>query len=503
MANTRYKTTFILLISLVLSVTLLCCHRAPTTSTQLSHKLNTHTTLPNTTTSTSSKTSTTPRLKVPNKPSITPLSKRFAAKQTFAFILPQIKPVKGVGGVRAKQCAACHTDIYKEWSQSTHASALADIQYQTELAKPSSPTWLCLNCHAPVQNQRAYIVTGLYDNNVLKPVLTPNPGFDKELQKEAITCATCHIRRDKKGESVIIGAIGSKYAPHPIKKDKASLRNVCLRCHNPQGKRLTRHLVCWFHTKKEHSQSKYDGKKDCVDCHMPTKQRRLVPSMTHLPKRLSHRHHWVGGGIPKWYKGYKTLLQRGYKPSLKVHTTLPKTLTPGSEATFSIRLHNASAGHWLPTADPERFLLIDVSLYTAKQKRLLRKTYRIGQTWKWEPQAKKIADNRLKADETRTWTTTLTLPKQLKGHIVRVKAYHVRLSTKTSRYMKKHATPSDKWLKKASYYVKHIGKYYPHATLIHQEDIELETQQRTRLNLHELIKASQQEQHKPLHLRDY
>ena len=69
--------------------------------------------------------------------------------------------------------------------------------------------------------------------------------------------------------------------------------------------------------------------------------------------------------------------------------------------------------------------------------------------------------------------------------------------------MEKHATPSDKWLKKASYYVKHIGKYYPHATLIHQEDIGLETQQRTKLNLHELIKASQQEQHKPLHLRDY
>ncbi len=177
---------------------------------------------------------------------VTPIASRFTKQQGFAFVLPQLAPVAGVGGVRASQCGACHRAIYREWQASTHAAALSDLQYQAELFKKGSPRWLCLNCHIPVQNQRRYLVQGLTGGDVLRPAQVLNPGFDPAMQKEAITCATCHVRPDAKGASVVIGTRGNPDAPHPVRADPKALRNICLRCHDPRGERITPTLMCWF-----------------------------------------------------------------------------------------------------------------------------------------------------------------------------------------------------------------------------------------------------------------
>lgn len=435
----------------------------------------------------------------------TPLTQRFhPKKQPFAYVFPQLKPVKGVGIPRAKTCGTCHTAIYKEWKQTTHATALRDIQFQAELSKASSPKWLCLNCHIPVQNQRRYFVRGLLNNNVLKPVLVPNPGFDPVMQKESITCATCHVRQNKKGESVIIGVMGSKHAPHPIRKDRKMLRNVCLRCHNPQGKRLTRHLMCWFKTKDEHGKSKLAGKKDCVSCHMPSVKRRLVPSWKHLPKRKSHHHHWVGGGVPKWFRIYKTLLKRQYKPGLKAKVLRLVPSWRQRKVQFKTLLHNAQAGHWLPTADPERFLLVVAVLQDKSGKELSRTKYRIGQTWKWEPKAMKVGDNRLRNHEKRIWKSTLRWkPGQTPAKVL-LTVYHVRLSTHTARYMKKHTRMlKTSYMPNAQNYIRNIGRTYPLASFVHREQWSLKKGRLKVWTLPELIQLSVQEQHKPLKSRDY
>ncbi len=55
---------------------------------------------------------------------VVPLKSRFTKEQVYAFVLPQLAPVEGVGGVRASQCGGCHKAIYKEWRASSHASRM-------------------------------------------------------------------------------------------------------------------------------------------------------------------------------------------------------------------------------------------------------------------------------------------------------------------------------------------------------------------------------------------
>lgn len=434
-------------------------------------------------------------------PSWVPLTKKFEPIQTFAFILPQLPAVAAVGKPRAENCKVCHSTIYKDWSRSTHAAALRDLQYQAELSKSSSPRWLCLNCHIPVQNQRKSIIRYLKKGNVFHPVREKNPGYDPVMRKEGITCATCHVRKDKTGKAYIIGGLGSRFAPHPVKKDKAFLRKMCLRCHDPKGKRLTRHLMCWFHTREE--LEKGPVKKDCVDCHMPTSKARLVPSWKHLPKRTVHLHHWVGGGVPKSFKGYKTLLKRGYHTGLHIRALQLSDYKPNGPLLVRLNYQNKHSGHWLPSADPERFLRFLVTIVNAKGKKLSEKTIRIGQTWKWEPQAEKIGDNRLKPNETRTWTPSFKLPQQLKGLRLIVKVYHVRLSSNTAKYMAKHAPKSSYLSKDTKKKIARMGYHYPLATLLFRKDIELDTRKSRGYTPKELMDLSYKERNKSLNQRDY
>lgn len=456
--------------------------------------------------------STTPRkskaVQAVPKQFVLPLHKKFKKHQGFAFVLPHLKPIPGVGKPRAENCKRCHTAIYNEWKQSTHAAALRDLQYQAELAKPSSPKWLCLNCHIPVSNQRKVLVRGLRNGNVLTPVTQKNPHFDPVMRKEAITCATCHVRPDKNGQSVIIGSLGSQKAPHPTRKDPHFLKSICLRCHDPKGGRLTRHLMCWFKTHDELQQGPMATKhtqQTCVSCHMPKTKRRLVPLWTHLPKRISHMHHWVGGGVPKSFKRYKQLVRRGYVPGVRFSMRIQpkKKVNKNVVQNIQLEIHNTHAGHWMPTADPERFVSLIAYIKTKKGIQLQHQSMRIGQTWKWEPQAQKVGDNRLKPLEKRTWTIRFSLPDTLQGLQIRILAYHVRLSSHTARYMKQHASRYTTLTTQTRKKLRTIGKHYPLATLLFREDIDLFTGKRKHYTLKERLQLSYQERHKPLNQRDY
>ena len=110
---------------------------------------------------------------------------------------------EGLTSISAKSCGVCHLKHYNEWKLSTHAHAWTDLQFQSELKKESSP-FMCINCHIPLQNQQEYIVSGLIDGDIYKPVKTINPHFDQDLQLEGITCASCHVRN-----KAIIGPTGS------------------------------------------------------------------------------------------------------------------------------------------------------------------------------------------------------------------------------------------------------------------------------------------------------
>ncbi|MCA9731493.1 cytochrome C554 and C-prime [candidate division KSB1 bacterium] len=444
------------------------------------------------------------------KDKLTSLEQRFdPLTQSYAFTIPNLQRLAQANALKAFECQTCHKEIYDEWQASTHASALQDIQFQAELAKPDSPKWLCLNCHIPVQNQRESIVTHIKNENVLEPVAEVNPEFDPQFQQEGVSCAACHVRRDEiTGESYVIGALGTSSAPHPVKTDKTFLRQTCLRCHDPQGEGITKNLLCWFESVDELAEGRKDLQErtgrtsDCVDCHMPIKRRRLTITYPDLPPRDSHMHHWVGGGVPKSFAGYDSLLQRGFESGLETMVHFSQKIVANDNFEVRVELTNARSGHYLPTGDPERFLLVWARLYDGTGHVLQEEKYHIGQEWLWNP-ARKVGDNRLKQGETREWNVKLNSPADLTGLQLSVSVLHVRLKSENARYMMKTKGINENYLPNGQELVANAIAHYPFASYVFHEEIHLENGMKRVFGNKELIQLSKQEQGKKLEERGY
>ena len=443
-------------------------------------------------------------------PRQTPLTDRFDPKeQSYAFVIPNLPTPDGIAGIKASDCGVCHRAIYEEWQNSTHASALRDIQFQSELTKPDSPKWICLNCHIPVQNQREKIITALIENDIFRPATSHNPQFDRAMQREGVTCASCHVRVDRStGKSFIIGPNGSKAAPHPVRKNREHLRNICTRCHYPMGEGLTPNLICWFYTEAENKAAQPLLKKnfgkamDCVDCHMPEQQRLIAEDFQHLPERAVNRHVWFGGGVPKWFDRYATLLDRGYRPGLDVTVGDFQPLQSGKAFRLRITLKNARAGHDLPTGDPERFIKAIARVFDMNGTVLQEETLRIGQTWAWSP-ARKLGDNRLKYGESRLWEVVFPREISQKADRLEIVVYHVKLRTETAAHIRNAENIDEKLFENGQKYTRNLVDNYPLASYIFKEEIDLHTGKRRRYSLPELIQLSQNERGKPLDSRDY
>jgi hypothetical protein len=413
----------------------------------------------------------------------------------FLVPLPQLSALQDEDGerlgIRAAECAECHEEIHAEWKQSTHATALQDLQYLAELGKPDSPRWLCLNCHIPVQNQRRILITPSsrlqdrgHDLRFLEEV--KNPGFDPAMQAESVTCATCHVRPGESGRSYVVAPGDSGDAPHPVRADAKHLRTMCIRCHSPGPAQITPTFFCWFETADELRAGPYSGKQGCVDCHMPRAD----------SSGGRRHHHWVGGGVPKWYRSYDTMLARGWEPALELTDVQLVGDRRAPRVRVRIRYENARAGHWLPTADPERFLLFGVTAFDAAGAEASTRRFRVGQHWDWGDlqagrPARRLSDNRLKPMQSRTWEVELPVPKERSGSRLLVSALHVRLTVENAVQMKKTQVKDlEAFLPDASRLVAEMEKHYPFFSWVYREEIDLETGQRRRASLAELVEAS-------------
>jgi nitrate reductase cytochrome c-type subunit len=316
---------------------------------------------------------------------ITPLTK------SWEKAVPNQKVPQGLVSLKSQDCGTCHKEYYAEWKTSTHAQAWVDQQFQAELKKESSP-FMCINCHVPLQNQQEFIVKGLINGDIYKPVKEKNPLFDKELQQEGINCASCHVRNN-----VIIGATGSTLAPHPVKKDPIHLsETLCISCHNANAV-VTPTLACTFQTGDEWKAGPFYGKKNCISCHMPETHRSLMEG---FPAKKSHFHNFPASGIPK----HDTLKPAMLK-SLEFYASyVKKSYKLSDSLKFSLTLKNEHAGHRVPSGDPERFMLIHLVLKNAEGKVIAKTHGRIGEEWEWYPAAKKLSDNNLNPGEARSYT---------------------------------------------------------------------------------------------------
>jgi nitrate reductase cytochrome c-type subunit len=308
--------------------------------------------------------------------------------QSWEKVIPHQKIPEGLISLKSEDCGTCHQAHYEEWKLSTHAHAWTDLQFQSELKKESSP-FLCINCHIPLQNQQEWIVSGLINGDIYKPVKEKNPFYDKELQMEGINCASCHVR-----DGAIVGVNGNLNAPHKVKKDPEHLsETLCISCHNANAV-VTPTLACTFETGDEWKNGPYFGKKNCISCHMTEIER---PLMAGFPKRKSHQHFFSGSGIPKFDTVTTTILNGlGFYPSIP-----KKKIKESEKFSFNLKVKNEFAGHRVPSGDPERFILIKFQILDKENKIIEENINRIGEKWEWYPVAKKISDNNMNPGEIR------------------------------------------------------------------------------------------------------
>ena len=347
---------------------------------------------------------------------ITPL------ENSWDIAVPHQEIPEGLTSISAESCGECHQDHYEEWKYSTHSHAWTDLQFQAELKKETSP-FMCINCHIPLQNQQEYIIKGLINGDLYQPVKVKNPHFDKALQQEGINCASCHVRNN-----VIVGPTGTSKAPHVTVKDTIHLsEKLCISCHNAVAS-VTTTLECTFETGDEWKEGKFYGEKNCIDCHMDTITRAVVPG---YEKRKSHRHFFPGSGIPKFADvETKMLTGLAYFPSqLKAFYSIEE------EFLFNFRIKNEFAGHKVPTADPERFIILNFTILNEQNDTIHNQIERIGEEWEWHPVAKKISDNNLLPQEERTYRVK-SLIKSKGNYTLKITITKHRMNKSSAEYNK-------------------------------------------------------------------
>ncbi len=351
----------------------------------------------------------------------------YASQPRHLRPVPHQETPAGLPDLRASTCGTCHQAIYAEWQASTHARAwMDDPQFQAELHKSetSGVAWMCINCHTPVENQLPKLVARL-DGDLDKPVFVDNPDYDATLALEAITCATCHVR-----DGAVLGPWGDTTAPHPVRKsDDLLTPAVCTQCHQAAAHFPSIGLACAFETGDELAAGPYAAEgKNCQSCHMPEVRRPLMPG---TPERTTRRHFFGGSLIPKQpaFADDVAAMRPFFKDGLAVRWLDP----PLEGDTLRFELHNAEAGHRLPTGDPERFLKIDAALI-GPDGPVAEHSERIGQVWEWSPQPRRIADNRLAPRERRTVTFPIPEGLPAASYVLHLRAENWRISESNMRY---------------------------------------------------------------------
>lgn len=335
----------------------------------------------------------------------------FGLRSDYAHAIPYQKVPEGLTSLRAESCGTCHKAIYDEWKTSIHSQAYKDPFFHAYWTKDKH-TWVCLNCHTPLENQQPTLIKDIPRDRVERAVQEPNPHFDAEYQSEGVTCAACHVR-----DGMILGPFADAVAPHPTKYDPDfRTTKLCYRCHSVVGgpAQFYNGGPCGTYPEYESGYWMKERGFICQSCHMPEIER---PVAIGGPTRRGRQHLWRGGHDPE-------MVKRAVDIKVVAEPAEPK---PGEKVKVTLTLVNAGAGHKLPTGDPDRHFTVEFSVEDQNQQVLDSQKDTMGRWIMWQPAIVELYDNRLMPLASRDYTFEYQLPKETTGLklITRVR-YHIQ-----------------------------------------------------------------------------
>lgn len=319
----------------------------------------------------------------------------FGLRADYARAIPHQEVPKGINSLRAETCGSCHREIYEEWKSSIHAHAYRDPFFQAYWKRDHN-IWVCLNCHTPLENQQPTLIKEIPRGRVEKAIQELNPRYDPELQKEAITCAACHVR-----EGMILGPFDDSVAPHPTRSDPSfRTTQICYRCHNVVSgpAQFYRFGPCGTYAEYEGEFFMKEKGMICQSCHMPWVER---PVAKGGPIRLGRRHLWRGGHDPD-------MIKRAIAVLVRINPPVP---SPGEPVRVTATLINAGAGHKIPTGDPDRHFTVEFMVRNGEGKVLVQQSRTMGRWILWQPVILEVYDNRLLPLASRGYAFEFRMPK--------------------------------------------------------------------------------------------
>jgi Cytochrome c554 and c-prime len=335
----------------------------------------------------------------------------FGLRSDYAHAIPYQKIPEGLTSLRAESCGTCHKEIYDEWKTSIHSQAYRDPFFHAYWTKDKH-TWVCLNCHSPLENQQPTLITEIPRDRVERAVQAPNPQYDADYQHEGVTCAACHVR-----DGVILGPFDDAVAPHPTKADPTfRTTQLCYRCHSVVGgpAQFYNGGPCGTYPEYESGYWMKERGFICQSCHMPEIER---PVATGGPLRKGRQHLWRGGHDP-------AMVKQAVDIKVVAEPAEPK---PGDKVRVTLTLINAGAGHKLPTGDPDRHFTVEFAVEDQGQKVLERQQETMGRWILWQPAIIELHDNRLMPLASRDYTFEYQLPKDVTGLTLITKVrYHIQ-----------------------------------------------------------------------------
>lgn len=280
-------------------------------------------------------------------------------------------------------CAQCHQDQHRDWSTSLHSRTMGSgLLWQARALAPAEVS-RCLDCHAPLAEQKALLAQELGWPNAPQDAA---PGYvAPDLHRQGLVCAACHVRAHERfGPPPAAGRSSGHAAglPHGGFTETPAFGDsrFCAACHQfPEGgPALNGKLLENTYNEWQGTRHAAEGRA-CQSCHMPER-----------------RHLWRGIHDAD-------MVRKALTTELSVEQSAPGRLR------VRAAVRNTGAGHFFPTYLVSKVWLRLVVLDAAGAERMqLAETAIARDTDIWL--TAEHSDTRIAPDDTRVLQAEMAMP---------------------------------------------------------------------------------------------